>query len=160
MLKSVTCVIYNLWSLSCCNSNSLTCYQFCWWLTSVFSPKSHEISKRKAHRLKEEYIHIVVIQALILLLGASYLAWGRIVRNGLANEQCWRLHMTCCSCNGVWSIPLCCSFVVKFWFFSYFVPSLFWQPSPNLVQVWWGLCTINAKLDSKKFVFAFPTDCV
>lgn len=41
--------------------------------------------------------------------------------------------MTCCSCIGVSSIPLCCSFVVKFWFFSYFVPSLFWQ---NHHQTW------------------------
>lgn len=75
------------------------------------------------------YELLFVFLVLLILLGEG------LLRNGLANEQCWRLHMTCCSCIGVWSLPLCCSFVVKFWFFSYFVPSLFWQPIKTITKL-------------------------
>jgi hypothetical protein len=75
------------------------------------------------------YELLFVFLVLLILLGEG------LLRNGLANEQCWRLHMTCCSCIGVSSIPLCCSFVVKFWFFSYFVPSLFWQPIKTIAKL-------------------------
>jgi hypothetical protein len=44
---------------------------------------------------------------LLILLGEG------LLRNGLENEQCWRLHMTCCSCIGVWSLPLCLFFCSK-----------------------------------------------